>query len=93
MKLLISSQNLLISSDIAADLKNISVKDIVTAIGENRVNGNGVTPPETPKRRSGRIYSPQQAQKIHDNLIAASSQSNQNVRCKTAPSNSGGEFC
>ncbi|KAI5734120.1 hypothetical protein M8J77_002638 [Diaphorina citri] len=79
------------SIDISADLKNISVKDIVTAIGENRVNGNGVTPPDTPKRRSGRIYSPQQAQKIHDNLLAASSssQSNQNVRCKLSSSSSG----
>uniref|UniRef100_A0A8D8RF51 RCR-type E3 ubiquitin transferase n=1 Tax=Cacopsylla melanoneura TaxID=428564 RepID=A0A8D8RF51_9HEMI len=74
------------SLDIASDLKNISVKDIVTAIGENRVNGNGVTPPETPKRRSGRIYSPQQAQKIHDNLLAAS---NQNVRAKVTASTSG----
>lgn len=36
------SFHLFIFSDISSELRNISVKDIVTAIGENRVNGNGV---------------------------------------------------
>lgn len=30
----------------------VSVKELVKAIGESRANGNGVTPPDTPRRAS-----------------------------------------
>lgn len=32
------------------EYSGVSVKDLVKAIGESRANGNGVTPPDTPKR-------------------------------------------
>lgn len=31
-------------------MTGVSVKELVKAIGESRANGNGVTPPDTPKR-------------------------------------------
>lgn len=36
--------------DIPAELSGVSVKELVKAIGESRANGNGVTPPDTPRR-------------------------------------------
>lgn len=33
-----------------SEFSGVSVKDLVKAIGESRANGNGVTPPDTPKR-------------------------------------------
>lgn len=36
-------------SDIS-ELSGVSVKELVKAIGESRANGNGITPPDTPKR-------------------------------------------
>jgi len=38
--------------DLPPELVGVSVKDLVKAIGESRANGNGVTPPGTPKRTS-----------------------------------------
>ncbi|KAK4876736.1 hypothetical protein RN001_009242 [Aquatica leii] len=34
------------------EFAGVSVKDLVKAIGESRANGNGITPPDTPKRVS-----------------------------------------
>lgn len=34
------------------ELAGVSVKDLVKAIGESAFNGNGGTPPSTPKRMS-----------------------------------------
>ncbi|KAG1690691.1 E3 ubiquitin-protein ligase MYCBP2 [Nymphon striatum] len=46
-------------SDVPAEFMGVSVKDLVKAIGESRVNGNGVTPPSTPPRtKSSRSSSP-----------------------------------
>nr|XP_022909947.1 E3 ubiquitin-protein ligase MYCBP2 isoform X2 [Onthophagus taurus] len=42
-----------------SEFSGVSVKELVKAIGESRANGNGVTPPDTPKRscspRGGRF--------------------------------------
>ncbi|XP_047115899.1 E3 ubiquitin-protein ligase highwire-like [Schistocerca piceifrons] len=38
--------------DLPPELAGVSVKDLVKAIGESRANGNGVTPPGTPRRTS-----------------------------------------
>ena len=38
--------------DLPPELVGVSVKDLVKAIGESRANGNGVTPPGTPRRMS-----------------------------------------
>ncbi|KAF5304151.1 hypothetical protein FQA39_LY01936 [Lamprigera yunnana] len=38
------------SKELSSELSGVSVKDLVKAIGESRANGNGITPPETPKR-------------------------------------------
>ncbi|CAB3381481.1 Hypothetical predicted protein [Cloeon dipterum] len=40
------------SKDLPPELMGVSVKDLVKAIGESRANGNGVTPPGTPRRPS-----------------------------------------
>ncbi|XP_046683725.1 E3 ubiquitin-protein ligase MYCBP2 isoform X4 [Homalodisca vitripennis] len=40
------------SRDMPPELAGVSVKDLVKAIGESRANGNGVTPPDTPRRLS-----------------------------------------
>lgn len=46
-------------SDMPSEFMGVSVKDLVKAIGESRVNGNGVTPPSTPPRtKSSRSSSP-----------------------------------
>lgn len=39
----------------------VSVKELVKAMGESRANGNGATPPETP-RRTSRSSSPKNPQ-------------------------------
>lgn len=36
--------------EIPAELSGVSVKELVKAIGESRANGNGITPPDTPRR-------------------------------------------
>uniref|UniRef100_A0A1B6EGK8 PHR domain-containing protein n=1 Tax=Clastoptera arizonana TaxID=38151 RepID=A0A1B6EGK8_9HEMI len=41
-----------VSRDLPPELVGVSVKDLVKAIGESRANGNGVTPPDTPRRLS-----------------------------------------
>lgn len=38
--------------DLPPELVGVSVKDLVKAIGESRANGNGITPPDTPRRLS-----------------------------------------
>ncbi|XP_063236464.1 E3 ubiquitin-protein ligase MYCBP2 isoform X2 [Bacillus rossius redtenbacheri] len=38
--------------DLPPELAGVSVKELVKAIGESRANGNGVTPPGTPRRLS-----------------------------------------
>ncbi|GLH12990.1 Uncharacterized protein GBIM_17651, partial [Gryllus bimaculatus] len=38
--------------DLPPELAGVSVKELVKAIGESRANGNGVTPPGTPRRAS-----------------------------------------
>lgn len=35
-----------------SELVGVSVKELVKAMGESRANGNGSTPPETPRRMS-----------------------------------------
>ena len=42
----------LLCRDLPPELVGVSVKDLVKAIGESRANGNGVTPPGTPRRMS-----------------------------------------
>ncbi|KAG8222416.1 hypothetical protein J437_LFUL004875 [Ladona fulva] len=44
--------------DLPPELVGVSVKELVKAIGESRANGNGVTPPGTPPRRTSRSSSP-----------------------------------
>jgi E3 ubiquitin-protein ligase MYCBP2 len=50
-----------VNKDIPPELQGVSVKELVKVIGESRANGNGVTPPGTPKsqRRASRPCSPQ----------------------------------
>ncbi|KAB0796834.1 hypothetical protein PPYR_10895 [Photinus pyralis] len=38
--------------EVPSEFSGVSVKDLVKAIGESRANGNGITPPETPKRNT-----------------------------------------
>ncbi|XP_024084698.1 E3 ubiquitin-protein ligase MYCBP2 isoform X3 [Cimex lectularius] len=38
--------------DLPPELLGVSVKELVKAIGESRANGNGVTPPDTPRKAS-----------------------------------------
>eukprot|EP00095_Tigriopus_kingsejongensis_P005847 maker-scaffold697_size109876-snap-gene-0.24 protein:Tk05847 transcript:maker-scaffold697_size109876-snap-gene-0.24-mRNA-1 annotation:"e3 ubiquitin-protein ligase mycbp2 isoform x1" len=40
-----------VNKDIPPELQGVSVKELVKVIGESRANGNGVTPPGTPKSR------------------------------------------
>ncbi|XP_014287849.1 E3 ubiquitin-protein ligase MYCBP2 isoform X3 [Halyomorpha halys] len=40
------------SKDVPPELLGVSVKELVKAIGESRANGNGATPPDTPRRAS-----------------------------------------
>lgn len=35
-----------------SEFVGVSVKELVKAIGESRINGNGATPPETPQKLS-----------------------------------------
>jgi hypothetical protein len=44
--------NVCVGRDLPPELVGVSVKDLVKAIGESRANGNGVTPPGTPRRTS-----------------------------------------
>lgn len=44
-----------------SEFVGVSVKELVKAIGESRANGNGPTPPETPRRLS-RSSSPKNPQ-------------------------------
>lgn len=44
--------SLIFSKDMPPELVGVSVKDLVKAIGESRANGNGATPPDTPRRQS-----------------------------------------
>lgn len=44
--------SLIFSKDMPLELVGVSVKDLVKAIGESRANGNGATPPDTPRRQS-----------------------------------------
>ncbi|RZF32318.1 hypothetical protein LSTR_LSTR001782 [Laodelphax striatellus] len=46
-----------VNRDVPPELMGVSVKELVRAIGESRANGNGVTPPDSP-RRSSRSSSP-----------------------------------
>lgn len=41
---------ILIFRDVPSELSGVSVRDLVKALGESRANGNGITPPDTPKR-------------------------------------------
>lgn len=56
-----------LSRDIPPELQGVSVKELVKAIGESRVNGNALTPPRTPPntppvpRRTSRSASPMAA--------------------------------
>ncbi|XP_075230357.1 E3 ubiquitin-protein ligase MYCBP2-like isoform X2 [Lycorma delicatula] len=40
------------AKDLPPELLGVSVKELVKAIGESRANGNGITPPDTPRRMS-----------------------------------------
>jgi len=44
-----------------SEFVGVSVKELVKAMGESRANGNGATPPETP-RRTSRSSSPKNPQ-------------------------------
>lgn len=44
-----------------SEFVGVSVKELVKAMGESRANGNGATPPETPRRMS-RSSSPKNPQ-------------------------------
>ena len=47
-----------VNKDIPPELQGVSVKELVKVIGESRANGNGVTPPDTPRRQLSRSASP-----------------------------------
>ena len=49
---------LVMNKDIPPELQGVSVKELVKVIGESRANGNGVTPPDTPRRQLSRSVSP-----------------------------------
>lgn len=50
-----------------SEFVGVSVKELVKAMGESRANGNGATPPETPRRtsRSSSPKNPQGSPRFH----------------------------
>lgn len=55
-----------------SEFVGVSVKELVKAMGESRANGNGSTPPETPRRMS-RSSSPKNPQAGSPRIASRSS--------------------
>ena len=68
------------NKDIPPELQGVSVKELVKVIGESRANGNGVTPPDTPRRQLSRSASPAVNHSPACNSSRSSSPSSSSVR-------------
>eukprot|EP00094_Tigriopus_californicus_P010528 TCALIF_10156-PA protein Name:"Similar to MYCBP2 E3 ubiquitin-protein ligase MYCBP2 (Homo sapiens)" AED:0.02 eAED:0.04 QI:14/0.77/0.5/1/0.88/0.8/10/0/4914 len=76
-----------VNKDIPPELQGVSVKELVKVIGESRANGNGVTPPTTPKTKR-KAHSRSSSPQVIGSSVSSRSSSPIAIRSNVAHSKS-----